>query len=269
VGDHRAEEGRHSFSGRIFRGISDEAEALGLETVMAGHFHGDFPLLVRRGQVDGAVCMLGDTDIAKLPAAGPVPCVSLFYDLPGADLVTVDNTAGARAVGRYLCRQGHRRIAFIGPDTELARERLAGLRQAAGECGAEVPDDLVAIRPYAVHVGTTRELMERLVDGAPVTFTALMAYNDYMAAVAIQWLREKGKRVPADISVAGYDGALPDALGGPRITTAAIPLEQVGAAAIRLLSWRIHNPGAVRRRVVLEPEFVAGETVGPLRMSAE
>jgi len=260
--------GEHSFNGRIFHGICTAAEELGVETVLTGRVNGDLPLLVHRGQVDGLVCLLNDIQVSKGHEPVPVPCVSILYHLPGADVVAIDNVAGAREVGRFICEQGHKTMAFIGPESELARERLSGLRRAADEAGAEVPDELVYLRPYVSNRESTRELVEQIFrcregKGGPVPFTALVAYNDYMAAVTAQRLQEAGWRIPEELSIAGFDGVWPGTPGVPRITTAAIPLEDLGAEATRLLCWRLRNPDGTRRQVMLETQFVEGGTVGP------
>jgi LacI family transcriptional regulator len=257
------EDDSSGFGGRILRGMNAEGEALGSEIVMVTHCHSRLPLIASRRQVDGVIRMLGDIEVAKGVSASPVPWVSVLYDVPGIDLVTVDNAAGAREVGRYVCARGHRRLAFIGPDTDLARERLAGLREAAGEAGGEVPDELVRIRPFAADETPTRELLDELLNGKrPLPFTALVGYNDFMADVALQVARESGLQVPGDLSIAGFDGVLPSRRHEQRvITTAAIPLEELGAAAVRLLTWRLSSPDAPRRKVILETELVEGETV--------
>ena len=93
-----------------------------------------------------------------------------------------------------------------------------------------------------------------------VGFTALMAYNDYMAAGVILRLRERGVRVPEDVSVVGFDNVRPAWYDGPDITTAAMPLEDLGAEAARLVYWRLAHPAAPRRRLALTAPFVPGET---------
>jgi LacI family transcriptional regulator len=261
------EDDSSGFGGRILHGMNHEGDVIGSEIVMVTRCRSHLPLIVSRQQVDGAIRLLSDVDIDKGVTASPVPWVSLFYDVPDIDVVTVDNLTGAREVGRHLCRQGHKRIAFIGPDTDLARERLAGIRAAAAEAGTNIPDDLVRLEKFVANEGPTRLLLEKFIDGRhpPLPFTALVAYNDYMAEIALRFFAEKGLRVPEDVSVAGFDGALPSLYHETRrITTAAIPLEEVGAAAVRLLEWRLRAQGAPRRKVLLETALVEGDTVGPL-----
>lgn len=254
-----------AFNTRIFRGISDAASDRDMETILAGHYQPDWPLVVQRGQVDGVICLLGDIDIEKQPGSPGVPCVSLFYDLPGADLVTADNAGGMREVARHLCELGHRRIAYMSPDTTVSRERLRGLREVAQERGAEVPEDLVFVRRFAVNAGIIRELIDENIpekgpDNDELPFTALAAYDDFMAVVAIQRLREKGWEVPDDLSVTGFDGVDFEGVGGPKLTTSAIPLEEIGEEGVRLLESRISRPDAPRRSLQLQTEFMRGQT---------
>lgn len=298
------EDDSSGFGGRILRGMNAEGEAIGSEIVMVTHCRDRLPLVVTRKQVDGAIRMMGDVEFERGIARPPVPWVSLFYDVPDVDVVTVDNFAGARSVGRLLCAKGHRRIAYVGPTTDLSVERLAGVRAAAAEAGAEVPDELVRLEKFVASEGPTRQLLKAMIadcdpgpgsrlhsaespggrtcgepmgngsaqprpprepglDGGRLPFTALVAYNDYMAEIALQVLDRKGLRVPADVSVAGFDGILSSSFHeSRRITSSAIPLEEVGAAAVRLLSWRLQSPRALRRRVVIETTLVEGDTIG-------
>lgn len=254
------------FNGRIIRGICAQGRELGLEVLIVTQEGEDVPLIARRRQVDGIVRVLGDLQVLGGRTACPVPWVSVLYDVPGIDAVTVSNYQGAFAVGRHVAEQGHRRVAFIGPETELARERLAGLRAAVEAAGGAVPSELVYLKRFVASEGPTLELIERIFDGRPhkdLPFTALVAYNDYMAALAMRWLGERGWRIPRDLSIAGFDGVLPAELRGPDVTTAAIPLEELGAQAVRLLLWRLRNPDVAPWRVVLDTEFRLGETVAP------
>ncbi|MCG3147953.1 MAG: HTH-type transcriptional regulator DegA [Verrucomicrobiae bacterium] len=255
------------FGGRIVKGMNDEGAALGTEIVTCTRCRGKLPLIVARQQVDGVIRLLGDVELTNAGDRPVMPWVSVLYEVPQVDLVTVDNFHGADQVGQHLCRLGHRRIGFIGPDTDLCRERLAGLRAAAAQAGATVPDECVRLRRYVASEEPTRQLLtEFLGDCATLPFTALVAYNDYMADIALHYVRDHGRSVPGDLSLAGFDGVLPSRLREQAIiTTAAIPLEELGRSAVRLLSWRLQSPEAPRRKVVLETAFVAGDTSGPPR----
>jgi DNA-binding LacI/PurR family transcriptional regulator len=226
----------------------------------------EWPLAVNRRQVDGAVLVMGDELVPHPPFPAPVPTVFMFAGPPQADVVTVANFDGGRLLGEHLAELGHRRVAYIGSRSSLSLERLAGLRTALELHKGTVPPELTSIPP---RVGAredvalrldARGMIQKAGDPGPDGFTALMCYNDYMAAAAIMHLRQHGVRVPEDVSVVGFDNVRPGWYEGPVLTTVAMPLEEIGAEAARLLYWRLAHPGAPPRRLVLVAHLVAGET---------
>jgi LacI family transcriptional regulator len=67
-------------------------------------------------------------------------------------------------------------------------------------------------------------------------------------------------RVPEDVSITGFDGLDP-ATGQKRVTSMRVPHEQIGSAAVTRLVNRIQHPTAPRRKILVEAQFVAGETI--------
>jgi DNA-binding LacI/PurR family transcriptional regulator len=62
--------------------------------------------------------------------------------------------------------------------------------------------------------------------------------------------------------VTGFDGVEIPGDPLPKLTTAAIPLEELGAEAARMIAWRMQHPGEPPRRVTIEARLVDGETAG-------
>jgi len=166
----------------------------------------------------------------------PVVCLNRrVYDLD-LDVALVDNVAGAILAVSHLAALGHRRIGYInGRPVTPGIERLEGYRQ--GLAAYDLP------RPP----------------------TAIFAINNPMALGALTAIRERGWRVPADISVVAFDDAPWSALLDPPLTTVAQPTDQLGRAAVRLLLERIdgYYDGAARR-VVLPPSLIERASTGPV-----
>jgi len=253
------------FHQRLLEGLRRGAGECVSEIVNCDVIGQAWPLVVVRRQVDGVVTVWGDEHDAKPAGPCPVPAVYLFYAPPQADLVTVDNFGGGFELGRHLAAHGHRRVAFVGPTSRMAVERLAGLRAGLEGGGGGVPPELALLQRDAA--SGCASLADDLLANArrPSTtgrgLTAVMAYNDYVAAHLLERFIELGIRVPEQLSVVGFDGVAPDSYQGPPLCTCAIPLEDLGAEAVYLVYWRLLHPTAVRRRLVLEPRLVAGESV--------
>jgi LacI family transcriptional regulator len=225
----------------------------------------DWPLVVNRREVDGVVMALGN-EFAQHPLfPAPVPSVFIFTGPEGADVVTVEDFDASMKLGAHLASLGHRRVAYIGFKTNMSLKRLYGLRAGLNMAGGSVPDDCT----FLMHQGGLAEFCARADrfleaarsgDPGPNGVTALMVYNDYFATVVIRRLRERGVRVPEDISVVGFDNVRPPGYDGPPLTTAAMPLEELGAEAARMLYWRLAHPDAPPRKLVLNTPLVEGAT---------
>ena len=264
-----AGEGANHFNMRLLRGIEQGAEEVGNELIVAprARFR-QHPRVVARRQVDGVVWLMSDMDLEANEPSCPVPMVSVLFPVPNADLVATNDRDAMRAMGERLAQSGHRRVAFVGPDSVLARARLDGLREGVKGAGGSVCAGDVQLRRFAMNEDTTLSLTHALMDRRQAQpeskrVTAIAVYNDYMALFVIRCIqKEYGLRVPHDLSVTGFDGV--EIAGAPslRLTTAAIPLEQLGAEAARTIAWRMQYPKAPLRRVVLDARLVEGETVG-------
>lgn len=255
-----------SFNRRLLAGLRKGAAECNTDIAMCEQDLAVWPLLADRQHVDGMVLVRGDETIPHPPFPPPVPAVFVFLGPEDADAVTADQFGSCRTLGLHLATLGHRRVAYIGPETEISRRRLAGLRTGLETAGGSVPAECVRIMPGAGARESAVELIDSLLEGrrsgkqVKEDFTALMAYNDFMAAAAILRLRERRVRVPEDLSVVGFDAVTPPWYDHVPMTTVAIPLEEVGAEATRFLYWRIAHPAAPRRRLVLSTTFVPGKT---------
>ena len=154
--------------------------------------------------------------------------------------VTVDDEKEGYMMTKYFLEQGHRKIAILiadAADVSISHLRLNGYRRAMEEYGIPVDEDLVCamkddIEFYSMQNGyvVTEELLERRSD-----VTAIFAISDVMAIGACRAIRDKGKRVPQDIAVAGYDGIDMGRYYSPSITTIEQPVKEIAREAILLL----------------------------------
>lgn len=182
--------------------------------------------------VDGAI-IVTPTVLDADPGV-PVVAVDPHTGPSGLPTVDSDNTAGAFMATEHLLGLGHRRIAFLGgrPDLESARLREQGFRQAMARAGVPVDEHLVAVGGYRPDsaAGPARALLTA--DEPP---TAVFAANDLSAIAVVDVARELGLRVPADLSVIGFDNVPESALACPPLTTISQPLQEMGAQALHLL----------------------------------
>lgn len=181
--------------------VCDSENSVDLETRLLA-------TLVQRG-IDGLLFVpASDTNpyvSALLDRSFPVVFVDRIIRDSRINALTAANDHGAYQAIQYLISLGHRAILYIGGLQTLITEqqRLSGYRRAIEESGGTFDDRLVIHGSYS-SAGAREALDEALGRGA--AFTAVFAANDVMAFGAMQCLKQRGRAVPDDVSVMGFDG---------------------------------------------------------------
>lgn len=175
------------------------------------------------------------------------------------DTIVFDNAGAARAMGAFVGRAGHRRVAiFVGAgDRRNMSDRAAGF--VAGLRAEGVRESDIELVPCRADrdggFAAARELAEAGMDGRQ----AVLAGNDAIAIGAMSAFRAAGLSVPEDVSVTGIDDIPLASDVTPRLTTVALPLARAGAEAIR---FAVGERGPARR-LVLEGRLILRDSVRP------
>ncbi len=192
-------------------------------------------------QVDGILLCSSRLAPGTLAGLEPAPAVVLLNRrVEGRSTVAIDSADGMRQAMAHLAALGHVRCAFIsGPRRSWSnQQRQRGLRAAARSADAEI----VTIGPVAPQFQGGVDAAEQvLASGA----TAVLAYNDLVAAGVLSCLARLGVAVPDELSVIGFDDIPLAAMLTPALTTVAAPTVQAGATAVDALLGAI-DPGVGR-----------------------
>ena len=209
-------------------------------------------------QVEGIVmasATLSSTLARECAQTGiPVVMLNRYVTSSPASSVTSDNIEGGRRVGDYLVRGGHERIAFIAgvEDSSTNRDREAGFYKGLAEHGVAVFDRAVGGYTFGGAAAATRALF-----GRREVPDAIFVANDHMAFAVMDVLRaELGLRIPADVSVIGYDDVPEAAWKAYDLTTVSQSSQRMIEATISILLEQIENAVVKRRAVVLPAELV-------------
>jgi DNA-binding LacI/PurR family transcriptional regulator len=235
----------------------------------------DYVRMLLERQVAGIVFISGlhanvDADPARyrvLLERG-LPIVLVNGDLPGVDVPSVANDDAASvdlAVG-HLAQLGHRRIGLaIGPRRYVpVIRKLAAFPEAMarhlGELHARDAEPAVECTHFTVEGGMAAA--GSLIDRG---CTAVVCGSDLMALGAVRAARERGLRVPEDISVVGSDDSLLIGYTDPPLTTVRQPVAAMSAAAVDALLDAVAGVSSARAEYVFRPELVVRGSTAPVR----
>lgn len=238
----------------ILRGVEDAISATGRIVILCNTDRNPekqrvYLRALMERRVDGLIIAGGSFGRTEAEIAGEsLPVVMIGRHRVRFPSVRIDNVAaGAMATGHLLALK-HRRIACLaGPPRSLtAADRVRGYEQALR--AASVPLD----RGLVVEVGFAPERLDGVVGrlfAGPDRPTAVVAPNDQVAIGMIRALHERGLRVPGDVSVVGFDDTPLASYTVPSLTTVAVPMRDLGRAAVDLLLSMFK--GAAVRSVVM------------------
>ncbi|XAH24725.1 LacI family DNA-binding transcriptional regulator [Xylophilus sp. GW821-FHT01B05] len=220
-------------------------------------------------RVDGLlVASTGIASSRTLPFQRNVPLVMVDRLVPGlqADVVRIDNQAGARLAVEHLLALGHRNIACLsGPSmVEVNRIRQAGWQEALATAGIVPGQDWLAEGDFGGASGY-RAAQTLL---AQKRFSAIFACNDMMALGALRAAAELGIAVPQALSIIGFDGIDLGAYTSPPLTTVGHSIRDLGERAAALLIERIATPAMQHREIVLRPHLMLRESTATFQPAA-
>lgn len=230
--------------------------------------------LLLRHRVDGLVLTVADAArsrvLDKLDAEG-VPYVLAYNQLDGRrakrrPTVSVNNRAAARQMVEHLVGLGHRHIAMVAGQfraSDRARLRHRGYTDALHASGL-APYEPVEL-PFMAE-DARLPLIELLSRRDPPT--ALFCSSDQLALRVMRDLARLGRSVPAQVSVAGFDGVQLGTLTTPTLSTVVQPSTQIAGSALDLLRGLLAGDD-VRAPALLHHALRLGESTAPLSIAPQ
>jgi LacI family transcriptional regulator len=258
----------------ILRGVEGVAHAAGLGTVVSAlHRHPasteQWLLNLRARASDGVILVTSHLEPSvqeelrrlNVPMAVVDPA---GVPTPGAPTIGATNWAGGLSATEHLLSLGHRRIGLIAgpPGLLCSRARLDGYRAALESAGVPYDEGLVTEGDFYHESGFAGA--HALLD-LPDPPTAVFASSDQMALGVYEAVRQRGLRVPDDVSVVGFDDLPEVRWCSPPLTTIRQPLAEMGAVAARTVLRMLAGEEAESPRVELATELVVRHSTAPHR----
>jgi LacI family repressor for deo operon, udp, cdd, tsx, nupC, and nupG len=233
------------FFSLIIQGIEGAALRAGYTVLLGNTQHDEkheerYARMLARKEADGLIFLghriprpAAELVAALAPRCAPVVHGCEYSPALGVASVHIDNTAAAADAMEHLYALGHRRIGVVtGPlISPLSRDRLLG---ATTRARAHAAEGLLIVRHGDFTIESGAALAEGLLSRTDRP-TAVFCFNDEMAIGVIAVARRRGLRVPADLSIVGFDDIRFARHIDPPLTTIAQPMREIGEGTVRLL----------------------------------
>jgi DNA-binding LacI/PurR family transcriptional regulator len=272
----------HAFHSRILSGAEAHCAAHGWNLVFLSfnyvanvpwtELH--LPSVIQRQDMVRAVILAGtnSTNLTKLLSHKGIPFVTFGNNLIGEpgelkdyDVVYADDIQGSKDAVRYLSQLGHSHIWFVG-NTRLPwfKRCFDGYRHAMEEAGL-VPRESSTDSENDTESGYlgTKSLLAR-----DKSVTAILAGNDPTAHGVYKALRDRGLKIPDDVSVIGCDDTVGTWLYPALSSTREFP-EQLGKQLVEFVFNRLAEPDQEPQRVTVPTEFIKRDSCGPVNVARD
>src|SRR5580700_6629855 len=253
----------------IYKAVETGAHAKGYEVIMANTDYDSVQLvrsvrLMIGRRVAGLAAIVSEMAPELIDELNGNRIPVVFYDVgsPRENItnIRVNYRRGMEKLTDYLYSLGHRRLGFVGHHAMLGpiNERVNVVLESAGR----FPD-------VEVHTAADIDCLEggrraaRSLLSAHPEVTAVVCVNDFMAVGAMREIRERGLRVPEDISVTGFDNVKLATFCCPALTSVHIPRDQIG----QIICDSLIPNGKImlEHEILIGPELVLRDSTGPAR----
>ncbi len=275
-----------NFYASTLQAVEDVAQSKGFEIVSAdmGRDLGRFEQcvhLLTAWRVEGIVAAIGghavDREILETVQNGGTPVVIVGADLPEerTPSVFMDNYGAGRQIAAHLLDLGHTRVGVLAGNREnsTSENRLAGICSVFEERNHPLTEkQILRSKSTKFELATGYKNAGQMLTNFPEV-TAMICINDEMAIGAMTHLRERGIRIPQDISISGFDDAVigdsndpGNRLGlhtVPPLTTLRIPVHEIGRAAGDMLITRINDSDEEMKTRQFPAELIIRNSTGP------
>ncbi len=265
------------FVARVTSGIITEAAARDIVVTVSVHGGSSRAMDIRRTaarQAGEALIFIAGNDFSRdaYAALAEQHLVVLAGEAdPGVGVaaVMVDPRPAARELAALVASCGHERVAVLAPARRRwsLSERVAGLREGLAAAGI-TPDNVTTVSVDVSALGG-RMAVDQLFLNAPDHGhrpTAVLCVDDSVALGVLQRSRQIGLAVPEHLSITGFGETPASQAAIPPLTTARVPAEKIGRAALQMLLRRADmSADAISARMIAASTVTGGSVQPPQR----
>ena len=270
----------HSFSTQVIRSIEDTCRENEIHVIVCNA--DDDPVkeenyinMLRAKQVDGMIIFPtgGNIELYESMVKDQYPIVFVDRIVEGLEIDTVllDNESASRMAVEHLVREGHRNIGIVTPSLERnitpRIERVSGYKKALTQLSLPIQESFVK----SVEIEEIRSRLQEMFS-LPEKPTAIIAGNDLSLLEILKFVKEKGMKIPEDLSIIGFDEVPFATIFEPSLSTILQPSFQMGRKAAEILLTKIQTKENEEQQTKIhrfEPTLLVRNSTASIRKAKE
>ena len=257
------------FYPEIVRGAEDVANIYDYNVILCNsdfdsEKEKEYLRVLKEKMVDGVIYMSSSLQEETLDIINELNLTTVLVETKDKEeslpSVTIDNTKASKEATNYLLNKGLTKVAFAGTKKDSMNawgDRYIGYEEALKENGFNVDEELVYSGGLKVKSGY--EAVDYF-ENRNKEYDAIVCASDEIAMGVINALRDKGKKVPEDVSVVGFNDNFMSSVFYPKITTIKQPSYDMGSVAMRMLIKMLNKRELDESQFVLDYALIERES---------
>ena len=182
---------------------------------------------------------------------------NMFSQNSVGDLVLLDGMRSIFEITSHILSKGITELGFIGDITysKTILDRWEGFKMSMAAHKIPVKPEFCFTSSSRCHFYERDEIVDALKNVDPLP-QAFVCGNDFIAFMLIDYLKERGVKVPENIVVSGYDNIREKITSESTLTTVRVDTEILGRRLVRQVLMRIEMPGMPKEIIYVEPDII-------------
>ncbi|VBB09692.1 Hypothetical protein LUCI_4990 [Lucifera butyrica] len=260
------------FFASLIEGIENECRNLGYELLIShvysgGHGQQEIVDIVDTEYANGLIVLATEMDPEDLipfrNVSVPVVLLDSYFRGENFDCVLINNMDGSFKATKYLVENGHTRIGYLHSSVYINNfhYRKIGFWDALADSNLQF-DPAMEFGLEPTMEGAYRDMKAILERNSVNLPTAFFADNDIIAFGAMRALKEKGLKIPQDLSIVGFDDMPFCEITSPRLTTIKVFKQDIGSAAVLRLHQKINSKSDnITQKIEVNTELILRDSV--------
>lgn len=192
----------------------------------------------------------------------PIVLLDSYFKHEDFDYVVINNSSASYKATEHLIENGHREIGYLQSSVYINNfyYRESGFTEALNDNQISLKDDYVYKLEPTLE-GSYKDMKKLLKDRKNELPTTFFADNDIVAFGAMRALKENGIKIPADVSIVGFDDMPFCQVSSPRLTTIKVYKQEIGRLAVKRVLEKINGDDNIIQKIEVATELVERDSV--------
>lgn len=259
------------FFSSLIEGIEKESRTQGYETLITHVCTNDVDFKetidgIKNDYCDGMLILATEMNFEDIGVINniniPIVIVDNYINGKNYDSILINNTDAAFKATEFLIKNGHTRIGYLHSSIFINNfhYRKIGYLDALRENNLNANEQHEFLLEPTME-GSYRDMKKLLEQNTIELPTAFFADNDIIAFGAIKALKEKGIKIPKDVSIVGFDDMPFCEITNPSLTTIRVFKQELGSIAVKRLIEKINSNDSITQKIEVNTELIIRNSV--------